>query len=427
MSRQSFDPGAANGGAGLSPYDFSNQIDTQFTEIYTDLGDGSTLATQLTSIAALGTDGFLRNSSGTFATLSFADSAEIEWTNADGVAGQPSAALATTGVSAGTYTLPSVTVDAKGRITSISSGTTTSGGEANTASNLAGDEGLFAAKVSADLTFKSLTAGSGISLASDANTVTISAAAGSVAASSVTFTPAGDIAATDVQAAIVELDSEKAATGHVHAASAVTFTPAGSIAATDVQAALVELDGDITTLDGTVTTLTSTVGTKAPLASPSFTGTVTIPTITITNDGTGSGIDADQLDGYEATAFALLTGATFTGAVSATTIQATAGAPVNQQSGTTYTLAATDAGKVVECSNASAITLTVPPNSSVAISVGAIVTVEQTGAGQVTIAQGAGVTVNNVDSHTKIKGQYGVVSLRKTATDVWTLYGATAA
>ncbi len=62
------------------------------------------------------------------------------------------------------------------------------------------------------------------------------------AASVITNTPAGDIAATDVQAAIDELDTEKSGTAHVHAASAITNTPAGDIAATDVQAAIDELD-----------------------------------------------------------------------------------------------------------------------------------------------------------------------------------------
>ena len=47
-------------------------------------------------------------------------------------------------------------------------------GEVNTASNLSGDEGLFAQKNGVDLEFKSLTAGTGIELSSDVNTVTIS-------------------------------------------------------------------------------------------------------------------------------------------------------------------------------------------------------------------------------------------------------------
>jgi hypothetical protein len=48
-----------------------------------------------------------------------------------------------------------------------------SGGEANTASNLAGDEGIYAYKAAFDLRFKSLTAGTDISLSSDANAITI--------------------------------------------------------------------------------------------------------------------------------------------------------------------------------------------------------------------------------------------------------------
>lgn len=52
-------------------------------------------------------------------------------------------------------------------------------GEANTASNLPGDEGVFASKSSLDLQFKSLTAGTNISLSSDANAITINATGGS--------------------------------------------------------------------------------------------------------------------------------------------------------------------------------------------------------------------------------------------------------
>jgi hypothetical protein len=52
-------------------------------------------------------------------------------------------------------------------------------------------------------------------------------------------------------------------------ASAVTFNPSGTIAATTVQTAIEELDAE-----------------KAPLASPTFTGTVEMPAIKIT---TGAG------------------------------------------------------------------------------------------------------------------------------------------
>lgn len=60
----------------------------------------------------------------------------------------------------------------------------------------------------------------------------------------VSNTPAGSIAATTVQAALNELDSEKSAVGHGHAGTEITNTPAGNIAATNVQTALNELDTD---------------------------------------------------------------------------------------------------------------------------------------------------------------------------------------
>lgn len=64
--------------------------------------------------------------------------------------------------------------------------------------------------------------------------------------------------------------------------------------------------------------------------------------------------------------------------------------PLNAQTGTTYTLAATDKDAVVTASNASAITVTV--NDSV-FAAGDRITVVQIGAGQVTFAAGSGVTI----------------------------------
>lgn len=96
--------------------------------------------------------------------------------------------------------------------------------------------------------------------------------------------------------------------------------------------------------------------------------------------------------------------------------------PINAQTGTTYTLVLTDGGEVVECANAAAITVTVPPNSSVAFPIGTIIEIDQTGAGQVTISPGAGVTINNSSSNTT-RVQWSAVRLRKRATNSWSLTG----
>jgi hypothetical protein len=90
---------------------------------------------------------------------------------------------------------------------------------------------------------------------------------------------------------------------------------------------------------------------------------------------------------------------------------------------TAYTLVLGDAGKYVTLSNAAGITLTIPTNASVAFDVGTVVNVVQLGAGQVTIAGAGGVTVNSEGSKLKLKGQYAVASLLKTATNTWVALG----
>lgn len=77
------------------------------------------------------------------------------------------------------------------------------------------------------------------------------------------------------------------------------------------------------------------------------------------------------------------------------------------QSGTTYTLAATDCGTTVIFTNASAITLTTL-NS---LSVGCYINILQSGAGQITIANGAGATSHSAHSYTKTFGQYALIGL----------------
>lgn len=92
----------------------------------------------------------------------------------------------------------------------------------------------------------------------------------------------------------------------------------------------------------------------------------------------------------------------------------------NTQTGTSYTLVLTDGGKQITMSNASASTLTVPPNASVAFAIGVRLMVIQLGAGLVTITPGAGVTFNSM-SINQIMQQYQVCELIKTATNTWSV------
>jgi len=74
---------------------------------------------------------------------------------------------------------------------------------------------------------------------------------------------------------------------------------------------------------------------------------------------------------------------------------------INAQTGTTYTLQASDLGKIVQCTNASAITVTLP--SGLGASFWCII--KQGGAGAVTLAA-SGTTIHNRQSYTKTAGQY---------------------
>jgi hypothetical protein len=94
---------------------------------------------------------------------------------------------------------------------------------------------------------------------------------------------------------------------------------------------------------------------------------------------------------------------------------------VNDQTGTSYTLVLADAGKDVRCTNASAITLTVPPNSSVAFPIGTLIPFSQGGAGAVTATAGTGVTVNNANGAATTE-QYDARVLEKTDTDTWKVW-----
>ncbi len=89
---------------------------------------------------------------------------------------------------------------------------------------------------------------------------------------------------------------------------------------------------------------------------------------------------------------------------------------------TAYTLDITDAAKLVTISNASAIALTVPPNSAMAFPIGTKIEGLQKGAGQVTLTPGAGVTLSSRIG-LKTAGQYSRFLLTKIATDIWVASG----
>lgn len=118
-------------------------------------------------------------------------------------------------------------------------------------------------------------------------------------------------------------------------------------------------------------------------------------------DGAPGAPGADGADGSDAT----VTDTAIAAALGFTPANVTD--VLNSQTGTTYTLDASDNGKVVELNNAAAITVTVP--NSLAVGFNCILS--QTGAGLVTVVAGSGATVNAFGG-LKSPGQWGEMSLR---------------
>ena len=143
------------------------------------------------------------------------------------------------------------------------------------------------------------------------------------------------------------------------------------------------------------TTLTDSIALKAPLASPTFTGVVTLPAGTISNADVSSTAAIEQ------------------NKIADTLINAQAAS---------YTLVLADKNKLVEMGVGSGNTLTVPPNSSVAFPVGSTITILQTGAGQCTLTAGAGVTVNGTPG-LKLRTTWASATIIKRATDTWVALG----
>jgi hypothetical protein len=99
---------------------------------------------------------------------------------------------------------------------------------------------------------------------------------------------------------------------------------------------------------------------------------------------------------------------------------------INAQTGTTYTTVLTDNGKLITQTNASPITTTIPPFSSVAYPVGAQLNFVQYGVGKVTFAQGAGVTISSTGATAtapELRAQYSSATAICVAQDDWLIAG----
>jgi hypothetical protein len=146
-------------------------------------------------------------------------------------------------------------------------------------------------------------------------------------------------------------------------------------------------------------TITTALGNKAPIASPTFTGTVG----GITKDMVG----LSNVDNTSDNTKALIT-------------------YVSVSSATRTISSATDKNTLIECSVA--CTITIPNDTQDAgWPIGSMVEVRQIGTGQVTITKDAAVTMQGTDSQFKSRVQWSTIMLEKRAANSWLVTGDTTA
>jgi hypothetical protein len=95
----------------------------------------------------------------------------------------------------------------------------------------------------------------------------------------------------------------------------------------------------------------------------------------------------------------------------------------NAQTGTTYTLVGSDLGKLVTTSNASAVTVTIPPSVFAA---GNTINVQSIGVGLTSFAAGAGVTITSTGATAAapvLRARYSACTIICTASNTFTILG----
>jgi hypothetical protein len=162
-------------------------------------------------------------------------------------------------------------------------------------------------------------------------------------------------------------------------------------------------------LDGVTSAIQTQLNAKANLAGPTFTGTVTLPSTVVSGSAT-------------------ITLPTSTSTL-ATTADLAAYAPLLQTTTTpsftsnAYTLQASDKDKIILASNGStAGTVTIPTGT---FATGTVLTIVQTGTGQLTIASSG--TLNAQGNKLKLNGQWASAQIIVTATNTFLLIGNLAA
>jgi hypothetical protein len=96
---------------------------------------------------------------------------------------------------------------------------------------------------------------------------------------------------------------------------------------------------------------------------------------------------------------------------------------INGQTGTAYNVGTADVGKLVTLNNASAQTITIPANASVAFAIGDQINFLNLSTGTATFVAGGTAVIRSAGGKLKLSTQYAVCTVLKWDTDAWIMVG----
>lgn len=227
-----------------------------------------------------------------------------------------------------------------------------------------------------------------------ASRAVVSDPSGKIAVSGVTSTELGYL--TGVTSGIQAQINGKANSSHTHIIADVTSLQAS-------------LDAKEATITGAATTVTSSNLTASRAVVSDGSGKLAVSGVTSTELGYLSGVTSSiqtQLDNKMPDELT-----------------------INDQIGTTYTLALSDKNAHVRSTNVSTNTVTVPHSGTVNFPLGSQVIIVRGGDGQTRIAPASGVVINTIGmqvsnpSYVTISQKYRAATLVKVGADTWDLFG----
>lgn len=99
--------------------------------------------------------------------------------------------------------------------------------------------------------------------------------------------------------------------------------------------------------------------------------------------------------------------------------------PIRTLTGTAHVLELSDTGSILETTGSSAVTLTIPPETTVPFETGTLINVTQVGTGGTTVAAAPGVALNGVTGGAvALDGQWAGAALVKRSANAWIVQGA---